>query len=340
MKKALITGINGQDGAYLAKLLLDKGYKVIGGDRRRSSMVENERLKILGIDKDLEIVDFDLSDSFNVSRVIGEGDFNEVYNLGAQSFVKSSFSNPFYTTDVNALGVLRLLEAIRSSSSTTRFYQASTSEMFGLVQEVPQNEGTPFYPRSPYGVSKLFSYWLVRNYRESFNLHASNGILFNHESELRGLNFVTKKIVKKAVEIYRGSNEVLYVGNINSERDWGHAEDYVYGMYLMLQHPTPDDYVLSTGVTTSIREFINLVFSALDIELDWVGSDLDEKALNRRNGRVVVAVSSEYFRPAEVDLLVGDSSKAHKVLNWKPILTLNDLIGRMISFELESLEKK
>ncbi len=334
MKTALITGINGQDGSYLAKLLLEKGYKVFGGDRRRSDFIQFSRLKVLGIENDVEIVDFDLLEYSNIYSVINSIRPSEVYNLAAQSFVKASFEQPMLTSDIDAFGVLRILEAIRHSQVNSKFYQASTSEMFGLVQEIPQRENTPFYPRSPYGVAKLYGHWIVKNYRESYGMHACSGILFNHESELRGMEFVTKKIVSQAVKIYNGYETEIILGNLDSLRDWGHAEDYVYGMYLMMQASKADDYVLATGQTTSIRDFVKMVFSKLSIDIKWVGSGLDEMGVDTVSGKVLVRVSSDYYRPSEVDLLVGDSSKARKELNWTPKVSLDTLIDRMVNFEL------
>lgn len=336
--KALITGINGQDGAYLAKLLLEKGYEVHGGDRRRSSFREDSRLGLLGIKNEIRSIEFDLLDYPNINKVIYEEKYDEVYNLAAQSFVKTSFDTPMHTTDVDGVGVLRILEAIRHFSRSTRFYQASTSEMFGLVQEVPQSEKTPFYPRSPYGVAKLYGHWITKNYRESYNLHASSGILFNHESELRGLEFVTKKIVNSAVNIVRGNQKSLILGNLDSFRDWGHAEDYVYGMYLMVQSDKPDDYVLATGVTTSIRDFVTKTFKYLGIQVDWEGFGEFECGKNQANGEIIVSVSEEFYRPSEVELLVGDSSKARRELNWEPKVNLDELIKRMVDFEFKSNE--
>jgi len=336
--KALITGINGQDGAYLAKLLLEKGYEVHGGDRRRSSFREDSRLGFLGIKNEIRSIEFDLLDYPNINKVIYEEKYDEVYNLAAQSFVKTSFDTPMHTTDVDGLGVLRILEAIRHFSKSTKFYQASTSEMFGLVQEVPQSEKTPFYPRSPYGVAKLYGHWITKNYRESYKLHASSGILFNHESELRGLEFVTKKIVNSAVNIVRGNQKSLILGNLDSFRDWGHAEDYVYGMYLMVQSDKPDDYVLATGVTTSIRDFVTKTFKYLGIQVDWGGFGEFECGKNQANGEIIVSVSEEFYRPSEVELLVGDSSKARRELNWEPKVNLDELIKRMVNFEFKSNE--
>jgi len=336
--KALITGINGQDGAYLAKLLLEKGYEVHGGDRRRSSFREDSRLGFLGIKNEIRSIEFDLLDYPNINKVIYEEKYDEVYNLAAQSFVKTSFDTPMHTTDVDGLGVLRILEAIRHFSKSTKFYQASTSEMFGLVQEVPQSEKTPFYPRSPYGVAKLYGHWITKNYRESYKLHASSGILFNHESELRGLEFVTKKIVNSAVNIVRGNQKSLILGNLDSFRDWGHAEDYVYGMYLMVQSDKPDDYVLATGVTTSIRDFVTKTFKYLGIQVDWEGFGEFECGKNQANGEIIVSVSEEFYRPSEVELLVGDSSKARRELNWEPKVNLDELIKRMVNFEFKSNE--
>ena len=332
MKTAIITGIGGQDGAFLAKLLLEEGYKVYGADRRRVN-VDYKFLSYLGIKEKIEFVYFDLSEESNISRIIKNIQPTEFYNLAAMSFVKASFDLPLLTADVDALGVLRILEAIRTYSPETRFYQASTSEMFGLVQEIPQNENTKFYPRSPYGVAKLFAHWTTVNYREAYDLFCCSGILFNHESEFRGEEFVTQKIVKAAVNIVEGKQEKLVLGNLDAKRDWGHAEDYVRGMYLMLQQNKPDDYVMATGKTTSIREFVELVFSKLQTNLIWKGNGLLEKGYNSNSGKLIVEVSEEFYRPAEVDLLIGDSSKAAHELGWKVNITLSEIVDRMIDFQ-------
>lgn len=332
MKKAIITGIGGQDGAFLAKLLLDKGYEVYGADRRRVN-VEYPHLITLNIKQNIKFVYFDLSEEYQIARLIRDLQPDEFYNLAAMSFVKASFDLPMLTADVDAIGPLRIMEAIRSYSPQTKFYQASTSEMFGLVQETPQNEGTPFYPRSPYGVSKLFAHWMLVNYREAYGLHFSSGILFNHESEFRGEEFVTQKIVKAACNIKAGGQKHLVLGNIDAKRDWGHAEDYVNGMYLMLQKETPGDYVLATGSTVSVREFVEKVFQKLDIPIEWKGQGINEKGYDLNSGELIVRISEDFYRPAEVDLLIGDARKAKRELGWEPKMNLDDIIERMISFQ-------
>jgi len=329
MKKAIITGVAGQDGAFLAQLLIKKGYQVIGADRRRSND-DYPYLSDLGIRNKIKLVYFDLLEPNNINNLIIKEQPDEFYNLAAQSFVKASFDLPIMTSDVDAMGVLRILDAIKNHSPKTKFYQASTSEMFGKIRENPQNENTPFYPRSPYGVAKLFSHWMVVNYRESYDLFACSGILFNHESEYRGAEFVTQKIIKKAVSISKGDKEPLILGNIDAKRDWGYAKDYVEGMYLMLQADSPDDYVLATNKTTSIREFATIAFEKLGINIKWDGAGVLEKGINIDNGEVIVKISEEYYRPAEVELLIGDYSKALKKLNWAPKVNLEKLIEIMI----------
>jgi len=329
MKKAIITGVAGQDGAFLAQLLIKKGYQVIGADRRRAND-DYPYLSDLGIRNKIKLVYFDLLEPNNINNLIIKEQPDEFYNLAAQSFVKASFDLPIMTSDVDAMGVLRILDAIKNHSPKTKFYQASTSEMFGKIRENPQNENTPFYPRSPYGVAKLFSHWMVVNYRESYDLFACSGILFNHESEYRGAEFVTQKIIKKAVSISKGDKEPLILGNIDAKRDWGYAKDYVEGMYLMLQADSPDDYVLATNKTTSIREFASIAFEKLGINIKWDGAGVLEKGINIDNGEVIVKISEEYYRPAEVELLIGDYSKALKKLNWAPKVNLEKLIEIMI----------
>lgn len=328
MKKALITGVTGQDGAYLAKLLLEKGYDVTGA-ARRNSQIETVRLAKLGIAEDVKLVDFDLSEVNNINRLIRTNEFDEVYNLAAQSFVGSSWEQPIYAADVNGLGVVRMLDAIRSYSPNTRFYQASTSEMFGRVRAVPQNEETPFYPRSPYGVAKVYGHYITVNYRESFGLHASSGILFNHESPLRGSEFVTRKITLGLARLARGGQSPVELGNLDAKRDWGFAGDYVEGMWRMLQQDTADDYVLATGTTVSIREFVGHVAEALGLELDWSGSNENEVAVERKTGRLLVRVNPKFFRPAEVDLLIGDATKAKTRLGWQPKVSVRELAAMM-----------
>ena len=328
MKKALITGVAGQDGSYLAKLLLDKGYEVTGAIRR-NSQPETARLKKLGVADDIELKDFDLSEINNINRLIRATEFDEVYNLAAQSFVGSSWEQPIYAADVNGLGVVRLLEAIRTYSPRTRFYQASTSEMFGLVRAVPQNEETPFYPRSPYGVAKVYGHYITVNYRESFGMHASSGILFNHESPLRGSEFVTRKITLGLARFARGEHVAVELGNLAARRDWGFAGDYVEGMWRMLQQDQADDYVLATGVTTPIREFVDVAAKAIGLDLDWSGEAETEQAVDRRSGKVAVRVNPKFYRPAEVDLLLGDATKARTRLGWEPKVAIGELAQMM-----------
>lgn len=327
-KSALITGITGQDGAYLAKLLLDKEYKVFGGIRR-TSFANKARLEELGIADDIEFVDLELGEYGNILRMVEKTQPAEIYNLGAQSFVAVSFESPLQTGDVDGLGVLRILECVRSVDKTIRFYQASTSEMFGKVQEIPQSESTPFYPRSPYGVAKLYAHWITTNYRESYGMHASSGILFNHESPLRGREFVTRKITFDLARVKHGKLDMLRLGNMDAKRDWGFAGDYVEGMWRMLQQPEGGDYVLATGVTTTVREFIEAAARPLGFNLAWEGSGTEEVGIDRASGKVVVAVDPRFYRPAEVDLLIGDASKAAAALGWKPTVKLPELVAMM-----------
>jgi GDPmannose 4,6-dehydratase len=339
MKKALITGIRGQDGAYLSKLLLEKGYKVYGADRR-SGDSSLWRLKELGIDKKIHHIYMDLLEYSNVVEVIKEIKPDELYNLAAQSFVAASFKQPLLTAEIDALGVLRILEAVRLFSPKTKVYQASTSEMFGKVQSIPQNEKTPFYPRSPYSVSKLFAHWICVNYRESYDLFVCSGILFNHESPLRGIEFVTRKVSYTVARIYNGFDEKIIVGNLDSKRDWGYAEEYVYGMWLMLQQKKADDYVLATGETHTVREFIEKAFETVGIDIIWKGKGVDEKGYDRKTGKVLVEVSKEFYRPAEVDLLLGDPSKAKKELGWKAKTKFEELVKMMVSADIERIKKE
>ena len=333
-KKALITGINGQDGSYLAKFLVDKGYKVYG-TCRRSTSEKFTRLRALKIYDKIELFDFDLLEMTNIYETIKKIRPNEIYNLAAQSFVPSSFTVPIVTTDINALGTIRILEALRSIDKKIKFYQASTSEMFGKVREVPQSENTPFYPRSPYGIAKLYAHWITVNYRESYDMHASSGILFNHESPFRGTEFVTKKITSSLARIKKGSREVLKVGNIEAKRDWGYSMDYVEAMWLMLQQKIPDDYVIATGKTTSVRKFIDLSLKYLKFNYKWTGKGLKEKVINLDNNRIILQVDKKFFRPAEVDLLIGNSNKALKALKWKPKTSLKQLVKIMIDHDLK-----
>ena len=339
VKIALITGITGQDGAYLAELLLSKGYYV-HGIKRRSSMFNTDRIDHLYQDQHEKNINFklhygDLTDSTNLIRIIQEVQPNEIYNLAAQSHVKVSFETPEYTANADALGPLRILEAIRilGLEKKTRFYQASTSELYGLVQETPQKETTPFYPRSPYGVAKLYGFWITKNYRESYGMFACNGILFNHESPLRGETFVTRKISRAAARISLGMQEKLFIGNIASERDWGHAKDYVEGMWRMLQQDEPDDFVLATGIKISVREFISMAFLEVGINLKWQGSGENEKGIDPA-GKVIVEIDPKYYRPAEVDLLLGDASKAKNKLGWVAKCTVAELCKEMVQADL------
>jgi GDPmannose 4,6-dehydratase len=344
-KVALITGVTGQDGAYLAELLLQKGYEV-HGIKRRSSLFNTHRIDHLYHDRHEQGQPFqlhygDLTDSTNLIRIVQEVQPDEIYNLAAQSHVKVSFETPEYTANSDALGTLRLLEAIRilKLESKTRFYQASTSELYGLVQEIPQRETTPFYPRSPYGVAKLYAFWITKNYREAYGMYACNGILFNHESPIRGETFVTRKITRAAARIKLGLQKKLYLGNLDAERDWGHARDYVEGMWRMLQQEKPDDYVLATGIKISVREFVNWSFAEAGITLRWEGSGVDEKGVDAATGEVLVQIDPQYFRPAEVDLLVGDATKARTVLGWEPKATVQELCREMVQSDLKRFER-
>ncbi|HHB78870.1 MAG TPA: GDP-mannose 4,6-dehydratase [Saprospiraceae bacterium] len=352
MKKALITGITGQDGAYLSELLLSKGYEV-HGIKRRSSLFNTARIDHLYEDPHVDNRRFilhhgDLTDSTNLIRIIQEVQPDEIYNLAAMSHVAVSFEMPEYAADVDAMGTLRLLEAIRILGLTekTRIYQASTSELFGKVQEIPQTEKTPFYPRSPYAVAKMYAYWITVNYREAYNMFACNGILFNHESPLRGETFVTRKITRAVAKIALGLQDKFYLGNMNAKRDWGHAKDYVELMWRILQHDKPEDFVIATGRTTSIRDFVKMAFAEIGVELEFSGNGLDEvakiKSSNKYDlpvGKEVLAVDPQYFRPTEVELLIGDATKAKEVLGWKPTYTLEMLVSEMVQSDLALFEK-
>jgi GDPmannose 4,6-dehydratase len=345
-KTALITGITGQDGAYLAALLLQKGYAV-HGVKRRSSSFNTGRIDKLYQDRHEQKVSFtlhhgDMTDATNLIRLVQETQPDEIYNLAAQSHVQVSFETAEYTANADGLGTLRLLEAIRllGLCDKTRFYQASTSELYGLVQEKPQRETTPFYPRSPYAVAKLYGYWITVNYREAYGIHASNGILFNHESPMRGETFVTRKITRAVAAIHLGLQETLYIGNLDSMRDWGHARDYVEGMWRILQQEKPDDYVLATGETHSVREFIELSFAHVGTKIRWEGKGLDEKGFDAKYGKVLVEVDSRYFRPTEVEFLLGDAAKAKKVLGWSHTVGLHDLVSEMVESDLKSIAAK
>ena len=345
MHTALITGVTGQDGSYLAELLLKKGYEVHGLKRRASSF-NSSRVDHLYCDPHLADARFfmhyaDMTDTSNLVRLIQQIEPDEIYNLAAQSHVQVSFECPEYTAETDATGVLRLLEAIRilGLEQKIRFYQASTSELFGRVRETPQNENTPFYPRSPYACAKLYAYWIVVNYREAYGIHASNGILFNHESPRRGETFVTRKITMAAANIALGNLDCLYLGNLNAKRDWGFAGDYVEAMWLMLQQEKPDDFVIATGRTTAVRDFVALAFKEIGIDIVWNGSGLEEAGADAKTGKILVRVDPRYFRPTEVDLLLGDPSKAYRTLGWKPKVTLEELAHLMVASDLELARK-
>lgn len=355
MKVALITGITGQDGSYLAELLLSKGY-MVHGIKRRSSLFNTQRIDHIYEDPHIDNQHFklhygDLSDSTNLIRIIQETQPDEIYNLGAMSHVKVSFDVPEYTANTDGIGTLRILDAVRLLGliDKTRIYQASTSELYGLVQEVPQKETTPFYPRSPYAVAKMYAYWITVNYREAYNMYACNGILFNHESPLRGETFVTRKITRGIAQMALGMQETLYMGNIDSKRDWGHAKDYVEAMWLMLQQDKPEDFVISTGTTTSVRDFIKLAFSEVGVTLEFKGNGVDEIAIVSesnnpefvfKKGQVVIRIDPNYFRPTEVDLLIGDNSKAKAKLGWKPKYNLEMLVKEMMEADLKIFQKE
>lgn len=336
MKTAFITGITGQDGSYLAKLLLEKGYKVHGGVRR-ISQPETTRLKLLGIADQVELHEFDLIEQNNIFRIIRQIDMDEFYNLAAQSFVGASWEVPVYTAEVDAMAVVKILDALRTLRPDARFYQASTSEMFGLVQEVPQRETTPLYPRSPYGVAKVYGHYITMNYRESFGLHASSGILFNHESPLRGKEFVTRKITLGLAELARGGEAPIELGNMDAQRDWGFAGDYVEGMWRMLQQEAADDYVLATGVTTTIRDFFTYAAEELGMDLAWEGEGEGETATDRKSGKLVMRVNPKFYRPAEVELLIGDASKAQEKLGWKASVDVRGLASMMAKSDYDAL---
>lgn len=352
-KVALVTGVTGQDGAYLSELLLKKNY-IVHGIKRRASLFNTDRIDHLYQDPHVSNRNFilhygDLTDSTNLIRIIQEVQPDEIYNLGAMSHVKVSFDTPEYTANTDGIGTLRILEAVRllGLSKKTRIYQASTSELYGLVQEIPQTEKTPFYPRSPYGVAKLYAYWITVNYREAYNMFACNGILFNHESPLRGETFVTRKITRAAAQIALGITDKMYIGNLDASRDWGHAKDYVEAMYLMLQHPEPEDFVIATGVTTKVRDFIRMSFEELGVEIEFKGSGVKEKGIVKsctsqyafKTGQEIVAVDTGYFRPTEVDLLIGDARKAREKLGWQPKYTLQEMISEMVSTDVEFFRK-
>ena len=343
VKKALITGVTGQDGSYLSEILLGKGYEVHGLIRRSSSF-NTGRIDHIINDKKYNNQFFfhhgDLTDASCLNRVLEKIGPNEIYNLAAQSHVKVSFDIPDYTAQVDALGALRFLDAIRETQIDTKFYQASTSELFGKIHETPQNENTPFYPRSPYGVAKLYAYWIVVNYREAYNMYACNGILFNHESPRRGKTFVTRKIVQAACKIREGQQDCLYLGNLDAKRDWGYAPEFCEGMWLMLQQEKPEDYVLSTGETYTVREFVDLTFKELSIDLEWCGEGRNEIGIDKKTGNKIVSIDEKYFRPTEVDILIGDSSKAKKQLGWEPKKTLPEIVKLMVDSDIKKIRKR
>ncbi len=333
-KTALITGISGQDGAYLAKSLLESGYRVVGAQRRNAG-INSGRLEELGILADVELADMELLEESNIRAVLRKLQPDEIYHLAAQSFVGLSFEQPLYTSDVNALGVLRLLECMREACPGARFYQASTSEMFGKAEAVPQSETTRFHPRSPYGVSKLFAHWITVNYREAYGLFACSGILFNHESPLRGQEFVTRKVTLGLARVALGKQDAVYLGNLEAKRDWGYAAEYVEGMRMMLQQDQPDDYVLATGRTHSVRDFVNAASEALGFDLEWSGEGPDTRGIDKRTGNAIVVVAPEFYRPAEVDLLIGDPRKAKQKLKWEAKTSLEDLVQMMAKADFD-----
>lgn len=344
MKKALITGITGQDGSYLAELLLEKGYEVHGIIRRASSF-NTKRIDHLYKDPHRKDVSLflhygDMTDSSNLNRILEKIHPDEIYNLAAQSHVKVSFEVPEYTAEVDGIGVLRFLDAIKETGITTKFYQASTSELYGLVQKIPQTEKTPFYPRSPYAAAKLYAYWIVKNYREAYDLFACNGILFNHESPRRGETFVTRKITRAACMIKLGFQEKLYIGNLNAKRDWGYAPEYCKGMWQILQHNKADDFVLATGEAHTVREFCEATFKELDIVIEWTGKKENEKGLDSETGKILIEVDPNYYRPTEVDILIGDASKAKDQLNWVPKVHFQELVRIMVKADFEKIKKR
>ena len=345
MKKALITGITGQDGYYLTKLLLKKGYEV-HGIKRRTSLINTQRIDKFFNDKNLHDKKFilyhgDMTDSSSLISILNKVKPSEIYNLAAQSHVQVSFEIPEYTANSDAIGVLRLLEAVRSANliNKTKIYQASTSELFGKVREIPQNEKTPFYPRSPYGVAKLYAYWIVVNYREAYNFFACNGILFNHESPLRGETFVTRKITIGLSRIKLGLQKDLVLGNLNSKRDWGHAEDYAEAMWKMMQLKKPDDFVIATGKQYSVRDFVIISAKNLGINIKWIGKGINEKGIDKKTGKIIIKVGKRYFRPTEVDTLLGDARKAKKILKWKPKITFNQMVKEMVESDYNNQKK-
>ncbi len=338
MKKAFVTGITGQDGAWLAQLLLDKGYQVFGGIRRTSQQ-NLRRLDFLGITDKVKLVEFDLLDYSNIHQAIRDTQPDEFYNLAAQSFVGTSFKQPISTGMIDGMGVAYILDVLHTIKPDTKFYQASTSELYGKVQEIPQTELTPLYPRSPYGVAKLYAHWMTINYRESYDMFASCGILFNHESELRGPEFVTRKITRHVATHKTDTPRLLELGNLDAKRDWGYAKEYVEGMWRMLQADEPDTFVLGTNVTTSIRDFVNMSFACIDIEVDWQGQGENEKGYNKKTGELLVQVNPDFYRPAEVELLIGDPAKAKEKLGWEPTTTIDKLAEIMTLNDIEQIKK-
>ena len=336
-KKALITGITGQDGAYLAEFLIRKGYKVYGAVRRTSS-VNTSRLSYIGVLDKIEIVSMDIAEITNIQRLIEKIEPDEIYNLAAQSFVKTSYEQPIYTSDIDGIGVTRLLETIRNLGGKPKFYQASTSEMFGKVHESPQNEKTPFYPRSPYGIAKLYSHWMTINYREAWNIHACSGILFNHESPLRGTEFVTRKISQGMAQIALKKIKKINLGNLNAERDWGFAGDYVEAMWLMLQKDKPDDYVIATGETHSVRDFVQIAANSIDIDIEWNNEGNNEVGVCKKTGNTIISVDKQYTRPSETEHLLGDASKAKENLGWKPSVNFQSLVNMMVEHDLKRMK--
>jgi len=337
MKKALITGITGQDGSYLAELLLEKGYKVYGIMRRKSKVDYGNIEHLIG---KVELIYADMTDIVSLMNAIKISNPDEIYNLAAQSFVGTSWEQPISTADIDGMGVLNILEAIRNVKPDVRFYQASTSEMYGKVQSIPQNEETPFYPRSPYGVAKLYGHWITRNYKESYDMYACSGILFNHESERRGLEFVTRKITDAAVRIKLGVQDFLELGNMDAKRDWGHSKDYVKAMWLMLQQDEADDYVIATGETHKVREFVELAFKHAGIDIVWSGEGVNEIGKNKVTGKVIIKINPKFYRPAEVELLLGDPTKAMKNLKWKIEISFTELVERMVQSDLKKVEEE
>ena len=336
-KRALITGITGQDGAYLSKFLIKKGYKVFGALRRTSS-INTSRLSYLGVLDQIELVPMDLAEITNIQRLIERIEPDEIYNLAAQSFVQTSYEQPIYTSDIDGIGVTRLLETVRNLGGRPKFYQASTSEMFGKAEQSPQNENTPFYPRSPYGIAKLYSHWMTVNYREAWNVFACSGILFNHESPLRGTEFVTRKISQGMAKIALKKIKQINLGNLNAERDWGFAGDYVEAMWLMLQKDKPDDYVIATGETNSVREFVQVAANSIDIDIEWDNEGDNEVGICKKTGDKIISVDKQYTRPSETDHLLGDASKAKENLGWKPSINFQSLVNMMVEHDLKRIK--